>query len=381
MSTATLQARLKELSATLSQISPLIDQLRNFTTSVNQSDQVRVDLGAEIHAGLKDAEGELELLRVEVEALGTGSDSRRKASVASGDKEAEKERVVVMAGRLGEDLKRIRGDYRNAQLQAKKNAELAKRKERELLLSRSQTFAERQKQPSEKLTQDDLELNASNDVTAALRRTHHLMQAELSRSQFAQETLEQSTAAISSLSESYTSLDTLLSSSRSLANSLLRSQKSDTWYLETAFYILLGTITWLLFRRVLYGPVWWLIWLPLKLVMRVVFAMLGVVGLSNTAVQSSPSPMASDISATLQEAASAVTGTAVPNADTSRDQPQAQEEEDRLIDKIGKMAEEENNEKPAIDDISPEEKARQDEMPRNTKKRMFEADKHAHDEL
>lgn len=43
--------------------------------------------------------------------------------------------------------------------------------------------------PSEKFTQNDLVTNASSDVTAALRRTHELMQAELSRSQFAQETL------------------------------------------------------------------------------------------------------------------------------------------------------------------------------------------------
>lgn len=83
---------------------------------------------------------------------------------------------------------RTRGEFRNAQLQAKRNAELAKRKERELLFSRSQS-GERQKQSNEKLTQDDITINASNDVTAALRRTHQLMQAELSRSQFAQETL------------------------------------------------------------------------------------------------------------------------------------------------------------------------------------------------
>jgi hypothetical protein len=78
-------------------------------------------------------------------------------------------------------------------LQAKRNAELAKRKERELLLSRS-TVSEK-KQPSERLTQDDLVLNASNDVTSALRRTHQLMQAELSRSAFAQETLGKLSAA------------------------------------------------------------------------------------------------------------------------------------------------------------------------------------------
>lgn len=56
-----------------------------------------------------------------------------------------------------------------------------------MLLSRSTTSEK--KQPSERFTQDDLVLNASNDVTSALRRTHQLMQAELSRSAFAQETL------------------------------------------------------------------------------------------------------------------------------------------------------------------------------------------------
>lgn len=86
---------------------------------------------------------------------------------------------------------RTRGEFRRAQLQAKRNAELAKRKERELLFSRS-ADAEAEgsvRQTSEKLTQDELTVNASNDVTSALKRTYHLMQAELSRSQFAQQTL------------------------------------------------------------------------------------------------------------------------------------------------------------------------------------------------
>lgn len=83
---------------------------------------------------------------------------------------------------------RTRGDFRNAQLQAKKNAELAKRKERDLLFSRSPN-AESRKPATDKLSQDDLTANASNDVTLVLRRTHQLMQAELSRSHFAQQTL------------------------------------------------------------------------------------------------------------------------------------------------------------------------------------------------
>ena len=90
------------------------------------------------------------------------------------------------------------------------------------------------------------------------------MTAELERSQFTRETLENSTKELSQLTDSYSNLDTLLSSSRSLVSTLIHSRKSDTWYLETTFYILLGTIAWLVFRRILYGPGWWLLYLPLR---------------------------------------------------------------------------------------------------------------------
>ncbi|KAJ5472580.1 hypothetical protein N7530_006581 [Penicillium desertorum] len=370
--TTALQGRVKELSTSLEQIQPLVNRLRDFTASIGQGDEARLELGSEIHSRLKEAEQELELLRVEVEALETGSDSRRKSSAVHGPKEAEKERVISMAGRLAEDLKRTRGDFRTAQLQAKRNAELAKRKERELLLSRS--HSSEKKQPTERLTQDDLVLNASNDVTSALRRTHQLMQAELSRSQFAQSTLEQSTAAITSLSESYSSLDTLLSSSRSLANSLLRSQKSDTWYLETAFYVLLGTISWLLFRRIFYGPLWWLVWLPFKLIARFAFATLGAAGLSTTAVESASQSLSADVSTAIHQMAStAATGTVSASSAAWELEPSAPIDGDRVIDKIGDMVEQEQHKSVDIDDVTPEERARQAELPRNTKKRMFEA--------
>ncbi|CAP86050.1 hypothetical protein E8E15_008231 [Penicillium rubens] len=370
--TTALQGRVKELSTSLEQIQPLVNRLRDFTASIGQGDEARLELGSEIHSRLKEAEQELELLRVEVEALETGSDSRRKPPAVHGPKEAEKERVISMAGRLAEDLKRTRGDFRTAQLQAKRNAELAKRKERELLLSRS--HSSEKKQPTEKLTQDDLVLNASNDVTSALRRTHQLMQAELSRSQFAQSTLEQSTAAITSLSESYSSLDTLISSSRSLANSLLRSQKSDTWYLETAFYVLLGTIAWLLFRRIFYGPLWWLVWLPFKLIARVAFTTLGAAGLSTAAVESASQSLSADVSTAIhQMATAAATGTVSASSAAWEQEPSAPIDSDRVIDKIGDMVEQEQHKSVDIDDVTPEERARQAELPRNTKKRMFEA--------
>ena len=91
--------------------------------------------------------------------------------------------------------------------------------------------------------------------------------------------LEQSTEALQTLSESYSNLSTLLSTSRSLLSSLLRSQKSDTWYLETAFYVLAGTIIWLIFRRLLYGPLWWLLWFPLKTFVRISLGTLTATGL------------------------------------------------------------------------------------------------------
>lgn len=94
---------------------------------------------------------------------------------------------------------RTRTEFRNAQLQANRNAETARRKERELLLVRSSDRDESRK-GTNKLTQSDLMVNASGDVTAALRRTHELMQAELSRSQFAQETLGMFTLTCSSRS-------------------------------------------------------------------------------------------------------------------------------------------------------------------------------------
>ena len=129
-------------------------------------------------------------------------------------------------------------------------------------------FAGRRPRPSPTPTsavQDDILLTSSADVTSSLRRTHNLLQSEVSRSQFARETLAASNEALKELNERYFSFDDLLSQSRGLLGTLLRSQKSDTWYLETTCWLLLGVIIWLVFRRWVYGPFWWIFWMPLKL--------------------------------------------------------------------------------------------------------------------
>jgi protein transport protein SEC20 len=111
------------------------------------------------------------------------------------------------------------------------------------------------------------------------------MRDELSRSRFAQETLEQSTAALEDLGEKYSDLNTLLANSKNLVSTLLKSTKSDTWYLETTFYILITTVVWLVFRRWLYGPLTWFIIWPLKLTFRILFAVLPI-GASSAAKSS-----------------------------------------------------------------------------------------------
>lgn len=198
-----------------------------------------------------------------------------------------------------------RGQFRKAQLTARRSIEAAKVRQREAYFaslktlsldskdaasptSASDLFAGRRGGNRKKLTEDELLINASSDVTRSLRRTHNLLTEELSRSRFAQETLDQSTAALAELSERYGNLDTLLSTSKNLLGTLLTSQKSDTWYLETAFYILIATLVWLVFRRIIYGPAWWFVWLPLRtFLLRPVWYILSVLGRQGAALSAS----------------------------------------------------------------------------------------------
>lgn len=107
-------------------------------------------------------------------------------------------------------------------------------------------------------------LTASSSVTLSLRRTHALIASEVSKSAFASQTLAESTAALRELQQTYEGLDGLLARSRELVGALVTSTKSDTWYLRSAMYVLLGTLGWLVFRRWLYGPLWWVVWLPVR---------------------------------------------------------------------------------------------------------------------
>lgn len=251
------------------------------------------------------------------------------------------------------------------------------------------------------MSQADLELDASSEVTAALRRVYQSVESELQRSQFAQDTLQQSTAALASLSESYTNVDTLLASSKSLVSTLIHSQKSDTWYLETAFSILVATIIWLLFRRLVWGPASWSFFLLVKLPYRIinyslrvtlyiVATLAGAIGgasqstaLSQASERISPTvplivqPSATEgiprfkpgMSAPSHAVGAGGAGAKARLSDTAAEQP-SEGAPESLSEKIGQMAEKAREESPVQQGTVLRERTAE-ERP-NPKKRMWE---------
>ena len=225
------------------------------------------------------------------------------------------------------------------------------------------------------------------------------MTDELSRSQFAHDTLKESGAALEQLGESYTSLDSVLASTKGLLGMLLKSQKSDTWYLETAFYVLLATIGWLVFRRFVYGPAWWLVYLPLKTFWNAwmgVFTVLGLRGASSAVSVSSQSVGTTVMPASGTAAQATMSGTDAPqvvrtgrgNAKPPKP-PQEDEEGRRLVDVVGEMAEDtraqghEQAQEPAEEQAQPETnegQPQEEQVQPNPKKRMWDSEVEARKE-
>lgn len=299
---SSLETRLNALHESHKRTLQLVSRLANFKfqpgspSLASEDTNVRTELTAEIHESLKKEDEELEILKQEVQDF-TESTSRRDAR-----REQEQTRLNVQVARIGEDCKLARARFRAAQVTSKRDAALARAQERDLLFASkdSDEAVFRRRTERSKGGQDEA-VAASGDVTAALQRTLQLMQTEVQRSHFAQEVFNQSSEAIKNLSQTYNDLDSLLASSGTLLKTLVTSNKSDTWYLESCVYILLATIGWLFFRRFIYGPSWWLIYLPLRLAFRAIYTIFGVFGLAarSTALsQSLPSVPQPSISAT-----------------------------------------------------------------------------------
>ncbi|KAK4681488.1 Protein transport protein sec20 [Podospora pseudoanserina] len=311
----TLSERLSALQETTAQLQELIHRLANLkfapgsvpltAEGEEESDNVATELSAEISSILREEEEELELLQEEILDLRGGR--------PGSESERRKQRLKEGTQRLENELKTARTTFRKAQLSAHHSLLAAQKLERQLLVasyaasaslansthsltsssSSSSDLANQQQHSSSSLagnkdprtqlfTPKDLlrhrkpkpinpndessaVVNASSDLTLSLRRTHALIAAEVQKSAFASQTLAESSAALAELQKNYEGIDSLLSKSKNLVSTLLTTQKSDTWYLQTSLRLLLVTLGWLVFRRWLYGPLWWVVWLPLKL--------------------------------------------------------------------------------------------------------------------
>jgi hypothetical protein len=383
-----LSHRLHALADAYKETLAQIQELRNLSPTNSTSsdpDAHRLELATEIHGSLKEQEDALEILKQELDDDNVPNHRRHPSS-----RETDRERNADLVALLAEDLKTARANFRKAQLQAKRTADAEKRKEREQLFSdRKQDghTQHRTRSTHEKLTQDDLAVRAAKDVTIALRRVHNQLQGELSTSQFAQQTLEESQQALKSLATSYAGTTDLLKTSRGFVSQLVRSNKSDTWFLKTSFYLLAATIAWLLYRRLLYGPMMLLIIWPLRTMWWVTLKSLGVVGLggkSDAIAISTPVPTLS------VSGPGANVGSMPTNPGGSQvyfksmhlpakgggvrgqaTQIPEHEVEDSMIDKIGRMMENQPD-GTSEDDVS--ETKEQDDQPRNPKKRMMEVD-------
>jgi protein transport protein SEC20 len=271
--------------------------------------------------------------------------------------------------------------FRQAQIQAKRNVANERAIQRRQLFAHEASSEEgslpptaRRKFDGNKPKSHDETVAASGDVTTALQRTLRLLQTEVQRSHFAQEILEQSTESLKQLGAQYSDLDSLLASSKGLLSTLVTSTKSDTWYLETTFYLLIGTIAWLVFRRFLYGPLWWLVWLPLKLTFRwLLFPLLGLATTSRSVTGSGgiPSVVSGSTIASISMSGNPSTATGTDAADRK---------DDKLSESLEKVAQSIETDAQAVE--SKEEKFRGDgtklvdsDAPRNPKKRVMEVPK------
>lgn len=381
-----LNQRLQGLADSYKATLNLISELRQFSAASytdGDPEERRVELATIIHDSLKEQEDTLEILKQELD-----DDSlppHRRDLLRAEKRESERERNVDLVTRLTEDLKSARANFRRAQLSAKRTADNEKRKERERLFADQKGDGEpRRRSTHEKLTQDELALRAADDVTVALRRVHNQLEGELSRSQFAQQTLEESQQALESLSESYTGTTDLLKVSRGFASQLVRSNKSDTWFLKSSFYLLAVTICWLFYRRILYGPMMLFIWWPLRTMWWVAMTSLGAAGLGRPDLIPSmvPKPTLSISMPGMNARGMPTHGSNVhfksmdlpaKGGGWGRPSPQQpfSQEDGSLVEKIGRLTE---GEEVSVDDLPQEEHEASKEQPRNSMKRMMEVE-------
>jgi hypothetical protein len=392
-----LTQRLQALADRYKQTLDLIQELRTFSPSASTADdpvERRLELANDIHESLKEQEDTLDILKQEVDDGAIPSHRRDPTALRRSDREIEREKQADLVTRLSEDYKSARAKFRQAQLQAKRTADAERRKEREQLFTKRRVDNGNSSggPKQEMLTQDELALRSADDVTQALRRVHQQLEGELAQSQFAQQTLHESQEALKDLADSYSGTTDLLKTSRGLVGQLVRSNKSDSWYLTSAWYLLVITLAWLFFRRILYGPLLLFVWYPVRLMWWTVMTTLGAIGLGRPekavelAKPPAPSiriemPGVNTNGLPMYRSGVQHRSMELPAKGGGWSHPPPQEnprDPESMLEKVGRIVDGESGNN--VDETSEEEQKAAEEQPRNTKKRMMEVE-HPRDEL
>ncbi|KAJ2118206.1 Vesicle transport protein S20 [Coemansia sp. RSA 922] len=140
--------------------------------------------------------------------------------------------------------------FRLALLQYRPNAAGAAKQERELLLSGATTPAELRKR---KVRAGNATLNAAADVTTALQETVSMMDAEIEKSAGNIIAMQESSAKLKKTQDEYSTLDSVLRTSKSLIQSLEQADALDRW-------LMLGGLV--LFSLVVFNILRKRIWIP-----------------------------------------------------------------------------------------------------------------------
>ncbi|KAK9451461.1 Sec20-domain-containing protein [Limtongia smithiae] len=232
-------------------IAQQISRLANLSTD---DESVRAQLAAKIHGLLREADARAETAGVLLQNFKDDDSDMGPSSVSR----------VALAGRLYEvrqDLKLDRSSYRKAQLTSREATLKSARHERELLFAKtvpSSTASAPQQSVSSRT------LHAAEDATASLRRTHQLLEAEIARSAISLDVLEESNTSLRKLTTQYTAFDAVLGTSRRVIAVLEQADKWDRIYMLAAIGLLLLVLAWIVWRRILKGPVRLVIWTAVK---------------------------------------------------------------------------------------------------------------------
>lgn len=166
----------------------------------------------------------------------------------------------VLLDKLRENLKLAKSRFKKAQIQGKKNAELTLQQQRQRLFSGSDSKDQELKEKDRFKSTEERAVGKSEDITQTLRRVHQMATTEVAKSHLNIEELEYSTKQLNELDERYTAVSVLLAGSSKLVRHLEQADKKDRQYMIMALSFLALTFCWVVWRRVLKGPVMLILW-------------------------------------------------------------------------------------------------------------------------